>query len=46
MMAIVSILTGVSALFVFDENLRITLVITMILANFGVWLANTNRLTR
>lgn len=43
MMAIVPILAGISALFVFDEPLKPALVIAMILVSFGVWLANTTR---
>jgi len=43
MMAIVPVLAGVSALFVFDEPLKPALVIAMILVSFGVWLANTNK---
>jgi len=43
MMAIVPVLAGVSALFVFDETLKPALVIAMTLVSFGVWLANTQR---
>jgi len=43
MMAIVPILAGVSALFVFDEALKPSLIFAMILVSFGVWLANSNR---
>jgi len=43
MMAIVPVLAGVSALYVFDETLKPALVIAMILVSFGVWLANTNK---
>ena len=45
MMAIVPVLAGVSALYVFDETLKPALVIAMILVSFGVWLANTNKFT-
>ena len=45
MMAIVPVLAGVSALYVFDETLKPALVIAMILVSFGVWLANSNRFT-
>jgi drug/metabolite transporter (DMT)-like permease len=45
MMAIVPVLAGVSALFVFNETLKPTLIIAMILISFGVWLANSNRFT-
>jgi len=45
MMAIVPVLAGVSALYVFDETLKPALVVAMVLVSFGVWLANTNRFT-
>lgn len=43
MMAIVPVLAGISALYVFDEPLKPALVIAMILVSFGVWLANTTK---
>jgi drug/metabolite transporter (DMT)-like permease len=45
MMAIVPVLAGVSALYLFDETLQPTLLFAMILVSFGVWLANTTRFT-
>jgi drug/metabolite transporter (DMT)-like permease len=45
MMAIVPVLAGVSALYVFDETLKPALMSAMVLVSFGVWLANTNRFT-
>ena len=43
MMAIVPVLAGVSALYVFDEPLKPSLVTAMVLVSFGVWLANTTK---
>lgn len=43
MMAIVPILAGLSALFVFEEPLKPALIVAMVLVSFGVWLANTGQ---
>jgi len=43
MMALVPVLAGLSALFVFNEPLKLSLIISMALVSSGVWLANTNR---
>jgi drug/metabolite transporter (DMT)-like permease len=43
MMALVPIFAGLSALYVFDEPLKISLIISIALVSFGVWLANTGR---
>jgi drug/metabolite transporter (DMT)-like permease len=45
MMAIVPILGGIGALFVFDELLTTPLLFAMILVSIGVWLANTTLFT-
>ncbi|MGB1197473.1 MAG: DMT family transporter [Thalassotalea sp.] len=43
MMAIVPILAGLSAIPIFNEPLRITLILAMLLVSFGVWLAHTKK---
>ncbi|SGZ02341.1 Probable transmembrane protein [Moritella viscosa] len=41
MMAMVPVIAGVSALFVFDEPVKIGLIIAMTAVSIGVWFANT-----
>jgi drug/metabolite transporter (DMT)-like permease len=43
MMAIVPILAGLSAVYIFEEPLKVSLIASMVLVSFGVWLANTGR---
>ncbi|MDX2322004.1 MAG: DMT family transporter [Moritella sp.] len=42
MMAIVPVLAGVSALALFDEPLKLSLAIAMLMVSIGVWFANTS----
>ena len=46
MMAMVPVIAGVSALFVFNEPVKLSLIIAMIAVSIGVWLANTQCFTR
>ncbi|KXO13393.1 Permease of the drug/metabolite transporter (DMT) superfamily [Moritella sp. JT01] len=41
MMAMVPVIAGVSALFVFDEPVKVSLIIAMTMVSIGVWFANT-----
>lgn len=41
MMAIVPVLAGVGAIFIFNEPVRISLVMALVLVSTGIWLANT-----
>ena len=41
MMAMVPVIAGVSALFVFDEPVKVSLIIAMTAVSIGVWFANT-----
>lgn len=41
MMAIVPVLAGVAAIFIFNEPVRISLVMALVLVSAGIWLTNT-----
>ena len=45
MMAMVPVIAGVSALFVFDEPVKMSLIIAMATVSIGVWFANTQYFT-
>ena len=46
MMAMVPVIAGISALFVFDESVKLSLIIAMMTVSIGVWFANTQYFTR
>ncbi|QFI38213.1 DMT family transporter [Moritella marina ATCC 15381] len=46
MMAMVPVIAGISALFVFDEPAKLSLVIAMAAVSIGVWFANTQYFNR
>ncbi|GIC78833.1 DMT family transporter [Moritella sp. F3] len=46
MMAMVPVIAGISALFVFDEPVKLSLLIAMAAVSIGVWFANTQYFNR